>query len=63
MLRKYLRGFDAMKLESIKGTEKGKTAASEKRLKLAEQQVLLFYHPCYRIAKTFDTDEDQEILL
>lgn len=60
--KKYLHGFDAMKLESIKWTEKGKTA-SEKRLKFAEQQVFLLYHPCYRIAKTFDPDEDQEILL
>lgn len=61
--KKHLRGFYAMKLESIKWIEKGKTVAFEKRLKLPEQQVLLLYHPCYRITKTFDTDEGQEILL
>lgn len=60
--RKYLCGFDAMKLESIKWSERVKTA-SEKRVRFAEEKFFLLYHPCYRIAKTFDPEQDKEVLL
>lgn len=60
--RKYLCGFDAMKLESIKWSESVKTA-SEKRVRFAEENFFLLYHPCYRIAKTFDPEQDKEVLL
>lgn len=60
--RKYICGFDAMKLESIKWSERVKTA-SEKKAKFAEEKIFLLYYPCYKIAKTFDPNQDKEILL
>lgn len=60
--KSYLEELDAMKLASIKWAAEGK-AASDWNVRYSEQKFFLPYFPVYKIAKSFDPEEDREILL
>ena len=60
--KSYLEELDAMKLASIKWAAE-RRAASDWNVRYSEQKFFLPYFPVYKIAKTFDPEEDREILL
>lgn len=60
--KSYLEELDAMKLASIKWAAE-RIAASNWNVRYSEQKFFLPYFPVYKIAKSFDPEEDREILL
>ena len=60
--KSYLEELDAMKLASIKWVAE-RRAASDWNVRYSEQKFFLPYFPVYKIAKSFDPEEDREILL
>ena len=60
--KSYLEELDAMKLASIKWAAE-RRAASDWNVRYSEQKFFLPYFPVYKIAKSFDPEEDREILL
>ena len=59
--KSYLEELDAMKLASIKWAAE-RRAASDWNVRYSEQKFFLPYFPVYKIAKSFDPEEDREML-